>query len=109
MKLTTQLRLNNGERYPVLVISWEQDKDGLGYTGIVRKWLEKDKTPTDNNVITLRQTIPLGRICVQFQPCKGGCWKSAHWEGTTLTERDLQWATAWAELAKESYDDIKNS
>lgn len=105
MNPSTRLSLKDGSRYPALWVIWTEDEDGHGYIGVMKKWLDGDTCEDQENTITIRQTMPLGLILVEFEPCKGGCWKSARWEGATLTERDLQWATAWAELAKESYDE----
>jgi hypothetical protein len=88
----------------VVVVHWYKDKDGLGWKGRFSFFVPRTEgnsfvTMCQNHSVSLRQTLPLGMISVMLDGCAGGCWKDATFEGTTITERDLQWATSWGVLA----------
>jgi hypothetical protein len=84
-----------------VVVRWYRDKDGLGWKGRMifykERKQEKEAQPLcKNHSITVRQTLPLGGIHVSLDECGHGSWQWNSFEGTGLTERDLEWATAWA-------------
>jgi len=88
----------------VVIVHWYKDRDGLGWIGRFLFFVPKiDKNSPEsmckNHSISIRQTSPLGMISVMLDGCAGGCWKNANFEGTAITERDLQWATSWGVLA----------
>jgi len=47
-------------------------------------------------VITVGETMPLGRISIALDPFSHGCYAGARIDGAGITNRDLQWATEWA-------------
>lgn len=83
-------------RYPHMQTVWTEDQDFLGWTGSAKIWPSSDECNPDWHEISLRQTTPLGGISAMVDPISHGCWASTNFEGTVLTERDLQWAAAWA-------------
>lgn len=105
MTLLTRMGLkNNGKRMPCVIVHWTLDPDGLGYTGDAT-WFSEDGNKEElSHRISVRQTSPLGVISCAFNQCSGGSWNSTMFEGTSLTERDLQWAMAWAVIVKEDWD-----
>jgi hypothetical protein len=62
------------------------------------------KVIAGTHTIMLGQTCPLGSIHIVFDECGNGhgCWAHAYFDGHGITERDLEWATAWAYLAWKS-------
>jgi hypothetical protein len=90
---TQQMNITNGGI--TAITRWYKDEDGLGWKGHLC-FFDKNEKLCDKHCISLRQTIPLGQISVSLDPCKGGAWKWNSFEGTGITERDLQWAMSWA-------------
>lgn len=82
--------------YPNMATLWTEDEDSLGWTGAARIWKDQDSCDPVRYEISLRQTTPLGGINAMVDPFSHGAWASTRFEGTVLTERDLQWAAAWA-------------
>lgn len=88
--------------YPTLQVHWKPEEDGHGWRGEAKIWEDgntarpsarRDGKPHE---ICVRQTIPIGHISISIDsaPYCSRAWLS--FEGTTLTERDLMWATGWA-------------
>jgi hypothetical protein len=104
-RATTRTRIGNTPMYgyPSLQIRWEQDDDGLGWSGVCTIWTDGNTKVNcqREHTVTVRQTIPLGGISVIFDGCAGGSWAYQTFEGHALTERDLEWAACWALLALE--------
>lgn len=94
-KLSTRTPLG-GSAYPYMSTFWTEDEDGLGWTGSVKIWTGASSCDSDLHRIEVRQTTPLGGISAYVDPVSHGAWAYARFEGTVLTERDLQWAAAWA-------------
>jgi hypothetical protein len=98
----TRTRIGNAAGvYPCLHVCWEEDDDGLGWSGKCVIWNDGNTKVNcqREHTVTVRQTIPLGGITVTFDGCAGGSWAYQTFEGHTLTERDLEWAACWALLA----------
>jgi hypothetical protein len=89
------------EVYPSLQIHWQMDEDEHGYHGDCFIWEDSRTKGCDKHKISIRQSMPLGLISVILDECTGGAWKSARFEGHTITERDLLWAACWAVLGIE--------
>lgn len=83
--------------YPVMTVFWKPEEDGKGWNGEIKIW-EDGNTQRDigEHTVQVRQTTPLGEISVTIDPCTGGARRFFHFEGTGITERDLQWANAYA-------------
>ncbi len=98
---STRLLLNNNPANPVTMsVKWTADSDGHGWRGEVVVWKDHNEKLAEGHRITIRQGQPLGSISMSFDEAVGaGAWKFYSFEGTGITERDLQWATAWAALA----------
>jgi hypothetical protein len=103
MNTTTRMSLCNGAKYPCIIVHWKPDADGHGYKGFA-SWHD-DIGEKEGHVISIRQTQPLGMISIDFDQCNGGAWRFHSFEGTGITERDLQWAMAWAASVKEMWDE----
>ena len=94
-KLSTRTPLGSSV-YPCMTTIWTEDVDGLGWTGSCFTWIDGNTKESGLNEISVRQTTPLGGIHAYVDPISHGAWASTRFEGTVLTERDLQWAAAWA-------------
>lgn len=94
-KLSTRTPLGNSP-YPCMTTTWTEDADGLGWTGSCFTWVDGNTKESGLNEISIRQTTPLGGISAYVDPISHGAWASTRFEGTILTERDLQWAAVWA-------------
>jgi hypothetical protein len=93
---STRTELANG-RSPTMLVNWSEDEDGNGWTGKVTFWKDGNTQEPSDHAISLRQTIPLGAISVVVDECCGaGCWAMTRLDGVGITERDLQWAAAYA-------------
>ena len=82
--------------YPCMTTTWTEDEDGLGWTGSAFLWKDGSTKESGLHEISVRQTTPLGGISAYVDPVSHGAWAMTKFEGTVLTERDLQWAAAWA-------------
>lgn len=91
-------RLKN-DKYPLLIVRWERDEDEMGAKGIAMIFKTPNEKEERTYTISIRQTLPLGLICFELDGCIGGAWQFGTIDGAGLTERDLQWATAWGALA----------
>jgi len=97
---STRLLLNNNTANPItLQIMWVADEDSHGWKGQCTVWKDRKDKIAEGHIVSLRQGQPLGSISVNLDECKGGAWVFHSFEGTGITERDLQWATAWAAIA----------
>jgi hypothetical protein len=97
-RATTRTQLENS-LYPAMQVSWTEDEDGNGYTGKAVYWADGNTIIPPEHEIHVRQSIPLGMIYTDVDGFDYGCWASTKFEGVTITERDLQWAAAWASEA----------
>jgi hypothetical protein len=89
-------------------VHWTEDEDGNGWTGVTQVWLDGNTKEGDEHIIHLRQGMPLGSIHVDVDECSHGAWAFSSFEGTGLTERDLQWAALYAsEVLKRKNDLLK--
>lgn len=93
-QLTTRTRLENAA-YPCLQVFWRENEDGLRWRGEATLWLDEDRSDPGVHVIEVGQTLPLGGIHAFVDPSSHGAWAMTRFEGTGITERDLQWAAAW--------------
>jgi len=90
-------------------IKWERSTLGPDlWTGTLQAWDDPRTKRGPTRVVDLGQTAPLGGIRVSFDQVDGGAWAFAQWHGTGISERDLQWATAWAALALDSWERQEN-
>jgi hypothetical protein len=87
---------SDGPPYPRMMVNWEEDVDGLGWTGTITTWINPNERNQTTHEVNVRQTTPLGLIFVTVDGLSHGCWATAKFEGTGISERDLQWATAYA-------------
>lgn len=94
-RLITRTPLENSV-YPNMQVRWDEYEDGLGWKGTVTFWTDGNSRESAIHEIELRQSTPLGGIYASVDAVSHGCWASTKFEGTVLTERDLQWAAAWA-------------
>lgn len=94
---STRTRIGNGSSRKSAWITWTEDEDGLGWKGQLTFWKDPD-TRDDNSAydVEIRQGMPLGYITVLVEPSLYGCWSMTGFEGVGITERDLQWAAAFA-------------
>jgi hypothetical protein len=97
-ELSTRLELKNGSRHPAVQIKWKQDDSwcGGGWYGTLSVWKSGDEKDPHEHQVTIGQGSPLGSVIVMFDPFSHGAWATASFPGVGVTERDLQWATAWA-------------
>lgn len=65
---------------------------------------DKDEQTHDIEIV---QGNPLGSISFDFDVGNGGAWDFASFEGASITERDLQWATLWAALSLRARRSVK--
>lgn len=93
--LSTMTPLGNG-RYPSMNVTWTEDADSNGWTGEATFWADANTPQPPAHRINLRQGQPLGSISVTTDGTEHGAWSMTSFEGTGLTERDLQWAAAYA-------------
>lgn len=77
-------------------VRWVEDDDGNGWTGEATFWTDGNTKEPPEHTICLRQGQPLGSIHVLVDECGHGSWSMTSFEGAGLTERDLQWAAAYA-------------
>jgi hypothetical protein len=77
-------------------VTWTQDEDGNGWTGEAKFWDDGGTCILPIHSIHLRQAMPLGAIYVAVDENAAGGWAMTTFDGAGLTERDLQWAAAWA-------------
>lgn len=103
-KFSTRQELKNGDRYPSVSILWEPDPSwGCGgYKGTLTLWRSGNEKDEKTHEVLIGQGAPLGAVTVMFDQAGYGVWETASFEGVGVTERDLQWATAWAVLAFKS-------
>ena len=102
---STSLRLSNSVVL-WLHVSWAADEDGHGWRGECVVWRDHNRVVNSGHVVSVRQGVPLGTICVELDPHKAGAWMFYDFPGVGITERDLQWATVFAAAAiqhKRSY------
>ena len=107
---STHHQLFNGSRYPCFNINWSPSKLGNGYSGFLTLFHSSGDRDEKNHYIEIIQGCPLGSIHVDFDVGNGGSWDFASFEGVSITERDLQWATLWAALslrARRKVGDLK--
>lgn len=93
--VSTHTPLGNG-RYPSMSVLWTEDEDGNGWTGEATFWTDGNTKEAPTHTIGLRQGQPLGSIHVFTDEFAHGFWSTTSFEGVGLTERDLQWAAAYA-------------
>jgi len=101
----TRTRLENSQ-YPSLTISWTEDMDGNGWTGVAKIWLDGntlDNSPS--HTVSVGQGTPLGSVHVMVDEASHGAWSFNSFEGVGITERDLQWAGLYAveAIKRKSY------
>lgn len=84
------------DSFPKVSARFSRDDDGHGYTASVDLWPNGDDGPDCMHSLWVRQASPLGMLWIVFDGFEGGCWRSVDISGSTLNERDLEWATAWA-------------
>jgi hypothetical protein len=80
-------------------VCWTEDADGLGWTGDAVFWTDGNTREPPDHTLSLRQGMPLGSISLAVDEISHGAWAYTHFEGAGLTERDLQWAAAYASEA----------
>lgn len=96
---TTRMSLGSNP-YPCILVLWTEDDDSNGWTGKAQFWPDGDTKESPEHQIHLRQGQPLGSIFVDVDEVAGaGCWAMGRFDGSGLTERDLQWATLFAREA----------
>ncbi len=95
---SVRLGLVNGRHYPSLLVNYERDEDELGYEGTVTLWKDGN-TRLCKHRVSIRQGSPLGKILITLDAFEHGAWAMTDFEGVGITERDLQWAAAWAAMA----------
>lgn len=84
------------DTYPRMQTVWVEDEHGRGWTGSVKIWSDGNTNDSDLHEMSLRQSSPLGGIYAMVDSNSHGAWASIQFEGTGISERDLQWAAAWA-------------
>jgi len=75
--------------------------------GTLTLWHGPNDKDEHTHDIQLVQGNPLGSIHIDFDVGNGGAWDFASFEGTCITERDLQWATLWAALSLRARRSVK--
>lgn len=95
---SVRVPLQNGHRYPALLVKYTVDDDGLGYHGEAAFWLSGSEKG-DAHTISIRQTSPLGMISITLDGNEHYCRAMAQFEGVDIKARDLQWAALWAVAA----------
>jgi len=70
LRTRTRLKLDNLHEL-FLQVLWEADEDGHGWFGDCTIWYNH-KPVVQNNKVSVRQTQPLGNICVELNPSIGG-------------------------------------
>lgn len=94
-RMSTMTPLGNGY-YPSMMVTWVEDADSNGWTGEATFWIDGNTPQPPAHTIILRQGQPLGLIFVATDETAHGSWSMTSFEGAGLTERDLQWAAAYA-------------
>jgi hypothetical protein len=92
-KICTRTNIDNSNLY--ILITWDENEDKLGWTGTTTEWTDKNTKTNKQHVVNLYQTTPIGGICVDIDQMSVGTWSFGSFEGTGLTERDLQWAALY--------------
>ena len=80
-----------------LSVYWEETD--MGFDGICSLWRKGEKLC--EHKISISRGRPIGNLFVTLDNVGYGCWAMVSFKADTLTERDLQWATAWAVQAIE--------
>ena len=93
--LSTMTPLGNG-RYPSMNVNWIEDPDLNGWTGEATFWTDGNTPQPPAHTINLRQGQPLGSISIMTDGTEHSAWSMTSFDGAGLTERDLQWAAAYA-------------
>lgn len=104
---STCLQLFNGSKYPLFYINWAKSELGNGMQGTLTLWHGPNDKDENTHQISLIQSCPLGTISIDFDVGNGGAWDFASFEGASITERDLQWATLWAALSLRARRSVK--
>jgi hypothetical protein len=94
-QLSTRTRLGNSH-YPTMSVNWTEDDDQNGWTGSVTFWIDGNTENPPKHTINIRQANPLGSIVVFVDEFESGCWAMTSFDGSGITERDLQWAAAYS-------------
>jgi hypothetical protein len=94
MKTATRTKLENAN-FPLLQITWERDKDQHGWKGEATVWTEANKAEEKTFSISIRLSVPLGRVYIDFENFGYGAFCSDSFEGVDIIMRDLQQATIW--------------
>lgn len=96
----------NTDSFPTIIIHWQLENDQHGYFGRISKLLDKNTKDDKEYFILIRQSSPIGLIIVNFSPnySPDTAWAYSRFEGVTILERDLQWATIWAIQCIENFE-----
>lgn len=93
---STRLTLATHPHKVEMVVTWHPCEGGRGWEGKAAVFKDGSGPIAEGHVIHVTQSCPLGRVFISLDPHAAGAWSFYDFEGTGISERDLQWATAWA-------------